>query len=161
VRNADGLLPLHLDAEERVLALALLPETLTLAIDSLYAHDVLVDGIRAHHENTYGFTLPSLANEGELAAMWESVEAADVVVVATLNANLDERQAERVRALVRLGKRVVGIAVAAPYDVLAFPELQTYLVTYEYTQPALSTAAQALFGVVDVTGRLPVSLPGL
>lgn len=158
VRNEAGLLPLRLDVGERVLALALLPEKLTLAVENLYAHDGLVESIRQQHANTQGLTVPSRASEDELATMWAAVEAADVVVVATLNAHLDERQAECMRAMVSTGKRTVGIAVGSPYDVLAFPELQTYLATYEYTQPALRMVGQALFGVVEVEGRLPVTL---
>jgi beta-N-acetylhexosaminidase len=82
------------------------------------------------------------------------------VVAATLNANLDERQAERMRELVGTGKRVVGIAVGAPYDLLAFPGLRTHLATYEFTSPALRTVGQALFGAVEAAGRLPVTLAG-
>jgi beta-N-acetylhexosaminidase len=161
VRNEAGLLPLRLDAGERVLALGLLPDRVTLAVENLYSHDALVESIRQHHANTDGITVASRASEGELAAMWAAIEAADVVVATTLNANLDERQAERMRALVGTGKRVVGIAVGAPYDLLAFPALRTYLATYEFTLPALRTVGQALFGAVEVGGRLPVTLVGM
>lgn len=160
VRNEAGVLPLRLDAGERVLVLGLLPERVTLAVENLYSHDALVESIRQHHANTDGITVPSRASEGELAAMWAAIDAADVVVVATMNANLDERQAERMRALVATGRRVAGIAVGAPYDLLAFPALRTYLATYEFTLPALRTAGQALFGAVEAAGRLPVTLLG-
>ncbi|MGZ6352074.1 MAG: beta-N-acetylhexosaminidase [Ktedonobacterales bacterium] len=160
VRNEAGLLPMRLDAGERVLVLGLLPERVTLAVENLYAHDGLVESVRQYHANVQGITVPSRASEGELAAMWKAIDAADVVVAATLNANLDERQAERMRELVGTGKRVVGIAVGAPYDLLAFPALRTYLATYEFTSPALRTVGQALFGAVEAAGRLPVTLAG-
>ena len=62
------------------------------------------------------------------------------------------------RALVATGKRVAGIAVGAPYDLLAFPALWTYLATYEFTEPALTTVGHILFGEMQARGQLPVSL---
>lgn len=158
VRNDDGLLPLRLNAEERVLALALLPERLTAAAEDLFAHDAVVERIRLHHANTQWLTVPSRASDDELVALWAAIEAADVVVAVTLNAILDERQAERMRRLVGMRRRTVGVAVGAPYDVLAFPELHTYVTTYEYTRPALLAVGQVLFGAAEAGGRLPVRL---
>jgi beta-N-acetylhexosaminidase len=63
------------------------------------------------------------------------------------------------RALLQSGQRVIGLAVGAPYDLLAFPALHTYLVTYEPTDPAQIAAARVLFGHVQPQGHLPVSLP--
>ena len=60
-----------------------------------------------------------------------------------------------------MGKPVIGIAAYNPYDLLAFPELGTYLATYEYTQPAFDAVARVLFGEVQAQGHLPVSIPGL
>jgi len=88
-------------------------------------------------------------------------EDLDVLIVVTVNAHLDSRQAELMQRLVQSGRRVVGIAVCNPYDLLVFPQLRTYLVTYEYTQPALAAAVRVLFGEISARGRLPVSLPGL
>jgi beta-N-acetylhexosaminidase len=82
----------------------------------------------------------------------------DVLIVATVNAHLDEKQAELVRLLAQSGRRVIGIAVRNPYDLEAFPELRTYLVTYEYTRPALEAAARVLFGERQAQGKLPVSV---
>ena len=67
----------------------------------------------------------------------QATNEADTFIVATVNAHLDEQQAEIVRYLVSSGRRVIGIAVRNPYDLSAFPQLRTYLVTYEYTRRAL------------------------
>src|ERR1051326_5015139 len=83
----------------------------------------------------------------------------DIFVIATVNAHLDEGQAELVRHLVASGRRLIGIAVRNPYDLLAFPRLRTYLVIYEYTRPALPAAVRVIFGQRQAQGRLPVSIP--
>jgi len=63
------------------------------------------------------------------------------------------------RRLLASGRPIIGIAACNPYDLAAFPAAPTALATYEYTQPALSAAADALFGAFTPVGRLPVSLP--
>lgn len=158
VRNDTGLLPLRLDVKERIVVVAFLPERLTAAAEHFDAHGALVESIRQHHANTQGMTVPSRASVIEIAAMWAAIEAADVVVAVTLNAILDERQAERMRRLVTMGKRVAGIAAGAPYDLDVFPDLRTYLATYEFTEPALTTVGHILFGEMQARGQLPVSL---
>ena len=91
-----------------------------------------------------------------------TVEAApDLLVVGTYHALYLETQTEMVRRLLDLGIPTVVIATAMPYDLMAFPEATTYLVTYSNRDLALETAVRALFGDAEITGRLPVSLPGL
>lgn len=65
------------------------------------------------------------------------------------------------RCLAQSDRRFIGLAVRNPYDLLAFPQLRTYLVTYEYTRPALAAALRVLFGELQPQGHLPVSLPGI
>jgi beta-N-acetylhexosaminidase len=86
---------------------------------------------------------------------------ADLIIVTTKNAHLHAEQATLVRRLMELNRRVVGIAVHNPYDLLAFPHVATYLATYEYTQPAMEAVAGVLWGEFGPQGHLPVSLPGL
>jgi beta-N-acetylhexosaminidase len=66
-----------------------------------------------------------------------------------------------VRYLVSSGRRVIGIAVRNPYDLQVFPELRTYLATYEFSRPALVAAVRVLFGESQAPGHLPVTIPGL
>ncbi len=77
----------------------------------------------------------------------------------TANANQDHYQAQMVRYLLSTGKPVIGIAAYNPYDLLAFRTLSSYLVTYEYTEPAFTAVARVLFGEVQAQGQLPISLP--
>src|SRR5205085_7644924 len=123
-----------------------------------YTGDVLADILQQHHANVS--ILPVPPGDGGRTLL-ETTHATDIFIVATVNAHLDEGQAEVVRYLVSSGRRVIGIAVRNPYDLLAFPQLRTYLVTYEYTRPALAAAARVLFGERQARGHLPVRFPGL
>jgi beta-N-acetylhexosaminidase len=161
VRNADELLPLRLDAEQRLLVLFPQPTFSTPVIEANFAGDTLVEGIRQRHKHvdTLSIAPQSTLETGE--AIRQAVNRADVVLVVTMNANLDPYQGEFVQQLLQMGRPIIGIASSNPYDLLAFPELRTCLATYEYTPPAFAAAVRVLFGEVQARGHLPVSIPGL
>jgi beta-N-acetylhexosaminidase len=56
---------------------------------------------------------------------------------------------------------LIGISFGNPYLLLSFPKLHTYLVAYGDMPSLQEAAARALLGQIDLTGRLPISLPGL
>jgi beta-N-acetylhexosaminidase len=161
VRNDDALLPLRLDRAENVLVISPRGEAYTRVEDRRYPHEFLARSIRRHHDRvSVMFTSPSLAAV-EREQILRAAGTSDLIIMATLNAHLDQQQAELMRDLLQTGRRVIGIAVGNPYDLLVFPQLRSYLVTYEYTKPALAAAVRVLFGEIQPNGHLPVSLPGL
>jgi beta-N-acetylhexosaminidase len=161
VHDDAGLLPLRLPPDARILAIAYPPDSVTRAVDIVYRHEFLVDGIRARHANVRGVCLGTGTSEANIEELLHSAESADLLLLVTINAHLDPRQAALMQRLLATGRPAIGIAACNPYDPAALPDLKTYLATYEYTQPALSVAAEALFGAFDLQGRLPVSLPTL
>lgn len=54
---------------------------------------------------------------------------------------------------------MVVLAVRDPYDIAYFTDTPTYVVTYSYSPVSLGAATRVLFGEVDPTGKLPVSIP--
>ena len=56
---------------------------------------------------------------------------------------------------------LIGISFGNPYILMSFPKLQTYMVAFGDMPSLQEAAARAILGQVDVTGRLPISLPGL
>ncbi len=158
VRNDEQRLPLRLKPEQRLVLLSLPRNTATLVEDRYYHDNLLLDILRQYHPNSHMQDAPAKLDHGELL---HSTNDLDTYIVATVNAHLDKEQARLVRDLVEAGRRVIGLALRDPYDLQAFPQLQTYLACYEYTVPALQAAARVLFGQARATGRLPVSIPGL
>jgi beta-glucosidase-like glycosyl hydrolase len=66
-----------------------------------------------------------------------------------------------VDALARTGAKVVGVSFGNPYLLADLPQLATYLVAYG-DQPVMQTAiARALFGEAEISGHLPVTIPGI
>ncbi|MBZ5625907.1 MAG: beta-N-acetylglucosaminidase, partial [Acidobacteriia bacterium] len=59
------------------------------------------------------------------------------------------------------GKPVALVALGSPYLLRNFPKVTAYLATFSTVPPSEIAAVRALFGEIDIRGRLPVSIPGL
>ncbi len=164
VRDTVGLLPLRLQPEQQLLLLFLQPTIFSGAVDPEFPGDALIEYVQEHHKGVETRTVSASTVQDEQnenkGALEQTIEQTDVILVVTANANQDAYQGEIMRYLLSTGKPVIGIAAYNPYDVLAFPTLGTYLVTYEYTEPAFVAVARVLFGETQAQGHLPVSLPG-
>ncbi len=161
IRQEGSILPLHLDETTRILVLAQLPPSMTLAIDLAYPHESLVESIRRRHTNTHDLLLRGAADAVDNERLREEIEQSNLIIMATINAHTDPAQVTLMQRLLASGKRVIGLAICNPYDLAAFPQLRTYLATYEYTKPALESAVRVLFGEAQPQGKLPVTIPGI
>ena len=161
VRNEDGLLPLHLEPTGRLLVLFPKRDAWTMVEDRGYPHEFFVESIRQRHAQLTALSISPHSTPADYEEIHRAASESDAILMLTVNAYLDRQQVDLMHSLLRSGRPIIGITVYNPYDLLAFPELHTCLVTYEYTQPALAAAVRVLFGEIQPQGRLPVSLPGL
>ena len=56
---------------------------------------------------------------------------------------------------------VLLVSFGNPYLVRAFPKVSGYLAAFSTVPVSESAVAKALFGEIALTGRLPVSIPGV
>jgi len=89
------------------------------------------------------------------------LSVAKYAVFATRNADRSAWQLEALLAIAQAKgaeTELVVISTCAPYDLLnaklVFPF--AYLATFEFTPPALETAARVIFGEIKPTGKVPV-----
>lgn len=161
VRDPANVLPLRLQPEQRLLVVYPQRAIWTQVEDKRYPNAFLVESVSQHHAKTTAIALNDSMSAIEVEALDRAAREADAILMITINALLDQHQVEIMQTLLATGRPVIGLAVYSPYDLLAFPALNTYVVTYEYTKPAISAAVRALFGEIQPQGKLPVSLPGL
>jgi len=114
--------------------------------------------------------LDSRSTDDEVKAALERAQKADVVIAsmygrvrsgAANSVGIPDQGARVLKALLESRKPVVGISFGNPYLLENFTALQTYLVAYGDMPSLQRAAARALLGQLDLTGRLPISLPGL
>ncbi len=161
VRNEDALLPLRPDAGEGIVVLSPQRNSMTKVEDRYCSDEILVEIIKQHRAVVRLEVIAPGTVDYTLEQLLQTAGESAIFIIATVNAHLDEQQAELVRHLLLSGRRVIAIAVRNPYDLLAFPELRTYLATYEFSRPALVAAVRVLFGESQAQGHLPVTIPAL
>ena len=161
VRDDANLLPINLKPEQRVAVIVPKPADLTPADTSSYVTPKLADSLREYHSCVDEFVISYAPDEKEIASVLNKLSDYDFIVIGTINAFNQEGQTMLVREVLKFNIPMIVVALRLPYDLAAFPEVSTYLCTYGILEPSMQALAKAVFGHGEMTGRLPVSIPGL
>jgi beta-N-acetylhexosaminidase len=159
VKNDDGLLPLAPGLRHVLVAGWGVGTTQSMA-----------DGLQARGATTQVLESGTTPSDAEIDQAVAAAQDADLVLVSTNNAYAVDAatgqptaaaaaQTRLVKALLATGKPVVVAAMRNPYDVASFPDAPTVLDTYGYTSDQVSSLVRVMFGQVNPSGRLPVSIP--
>lgn len=166
VRDEDKLLPLkNLKPDARIFNLAI-----TNGDDRNWIGNQFVARMNRSGLKVEAQVLDERSSEQEIQKAIERAKSADLVI-ATMYGRVRSGQASSVglpdagaRALstVITGKTpVIGISFGNPYLLQNFTGLRTYVVAYGDMPSLQNAVGRALLGEIDITGRLPISLPGL
>jgi beta-N-acetylhexosaminidase len=166
VRDRAALLPMRppSDGPWRIAVLAPRPVDLTPADTSSYAGMGLADALRDALESAgqaasvEAFEAPLDPDPEAIAELRRSAAEATVTIVGTVDALVHPAQARLAEALVDGGNPVVAVALRTPFDILAYPAVDTYACSYGIQPPNLRAVADALLGHIPFRGRLPVRL---
>lgn len=166
VRNDDNLVPLNsLKADARIFNLAI-----TNGDDRLWIANAFVGALSRTRGKIETIVLDDRSSETEVQKALERAKGADVVIASLYgrvrtgqarSVGLPEPGAKALSTLIKNKAPIVGISFGNPYLLQSFPGLRTYLVTYGDMPSLQQAAAGALLGQIGVTGKLPISLPGL
>jgi len=162
VRNENNLLPIKNDKKIVLLSLSSDP-------GDYFAGRRLAAEIVSRLPGTKVFYADGDTGRDKLAEALSAASSADLVVAALFSSlrsgkgtvDLDPGQVEFIRQLKTSGVPVVALSFGSPYFLRHFPEVDGYLCLYRNTQETQELAAMALTGEIRISGRLPVSLPGL
>jgi beta-N-acetylhexosaminidase len=160
VRDRSKLLPIHLASDKKIAVVVPVPQDLTPADTSSYVMPKLADSICTYHPRVDEIRIPFAPSEQDRATLIQKLPGYDLIVIGTINAYAQAEQAEFVRAVLRMNMPVIVVAMRLPYDLVAFPHASTFVCTYSILEPSMRAAAKALFGLFEMTGHLPVTIPG-
>jgi CubicO group peptidase (beta-lactamase class C family) len=104
-----------------------------------------------------------------LADIDRSIANADIIVCATLsrlvtgqNKSADSDHLQQIiQKILAAQKPVVWVALGNPFLLRLVPQLGTYLCSFSYSDNSQIAAAKALAGEIPVSGKMPVSIPGI
>ncbi len=164
-RDERKVLPLKAASAPRLLNLTFTDE------DDRAVTKPFVDELRARLPQAESVTLDLKSTEAEIARALARLDAAkyDAVIYSVA---VRARSGKGSVSLPPLGKRLadelirrnlplVVISFGNPYMLTAMPDAPSYLLAYSPFPFSQRATARALFGEIEIHGKLPVSLPGL
>lgn len=166
VRDEDKLVPLkNLKPDSRVFNLAI-----TNGDDRNWIANAFVSRLGRSGLKVETVVLDERSTEQEVQKAIERAKAADLVFASLYgrvrsgqvsSVGIPQTGARALSNLIEAKAPVVGISFGNPYLLQSFPGLRTYMVAYGDMPSLQQAVARALMGEIDITGRLPISLPGL
>lgn len=162
VKNED-VLPLALSESTKLLAIALFGDPI------LSQRIPFLDEIKTRFPWTEIMILdPRIPPEGYNYAL-EKAEESDIILCGAYvrvkggkgSVNLLEHQIGFLDSLIHLGRPVAVVSFGSPYLISQFPEVNAYLCAYGWGGVSQEAAVKALFGEIDIKGKLPVTIPSL
>ena len=166
VKNEGGILPLRAGSGPRTTAVF----SLSSDADDYYAGRAFVREVRKRLPDAAAFYADAYTGEEFLEEAKSKAIGADDLIIAVFSTlrsakgsvGLLPRHIELVKELAEARQgRVVVLSFGSPYFLRHFPEVGAYLCLYRASLQAQEAAAKAVFGEIDISGRLPVSIPGL
>jgi len=157
VQNTGGLLPLNLTESDKVLLVTVQSsaETTTDAAARFASF------ITPLHANTESLAISENPARTARNTVKNAAASADVVIIATAHAEAYSGLVTLINDLLAMPKPVVAVGLREPYELAAIPNVTAYLAAYNYRNCGFAAAADVIFGVVNPSGLLPVTIPGL
>jgi beta-N-acetylhexosaminidase len=163
VKNEGSILPLS--GEDQKIAVF----SLSSDPGGYFAGRTFVREIQKRCPELIAFYADAFTGEKFIQEAIEKASRADVLVFALFSSlgawkgsvGLDSRHVQIIQEAEVNSIPVVVISFGSPYFLRHFPDVDSYLCVYRWSSPAQKAAVKALFGEINITGRLPVSLPGL
>lgn len=161
VRDETRQLPLKVSSDDTIAVITVRPVNLTPADTSAVVEIKLADAIRKRHHNTLALQMSHTPTDSEIRDLLAQLEPINTIIIGTISAEQYHGQAKLIEALQARGKSPIIIALRTPYDILAFPTIQTYLCSYGIRKVTTEAVAKVLFGEIPATGILPCAIPGI
>ncbi len=174
VKNQGGLLPLNSNTDQKIAVIAINDD-----LNHPDIGEIFIEQIKQRANISHEFMVDPDTPGDVLAGIQLELSQADVIVAGIFarvyarrgSAELmHENILEFVQNLSTASVPVVAVSFGSPYMIRQYPEVASYLVAtepswgfygYAKHRPGQIAAARALFGEVEVGGKLMVTIPGL
>jgi beta-N-acetylhexosaminidase len=129
----------------------------------------LIDEVKKRAPGVTTFVLDPAMTKADLDQVAEKASSCGQIVAAAYvsvnayrgNVALAGGYPDFLNALIAGKVPVLLAALGNPYLMRGFPNVAAYLTTFSPTPTSETALAKALFGEIAITGRLPVSIPGV
>jgi len=152
VKDESNLIPIDMFNSKKILVLDFFLKRSSLVEDDIENKNLLVDFLREEGVEVKHYTF----FEGEHTM--PSLEGIDRIIVCSFNAIHNPYQVKIIRKIQTLNIPFIVLALCNPYDLQVFPEVSTFLTTYDYSPFNLQLASKVIVGKHKAQGTLPVTL---
>ncbi len=171
IKDERNQIPLKLAANARVLYLSVLdyPAEWRIAAPSR----AIIPALREKWPDLQAVEVSDASSPNELALVRAMARRFDAVVAGIfVRASSGSGRIDLAPAIVRLlqdlarqsarnNQPLVSVFFGNPYVPMSVPELPVMLETYDFSDHAEISAVRALTGEIPISGRLPITLPGM
>jgi beta-N-acetylhexosaminidase len=164
VKNEGGVLPLAPGGKLAVLSLS-------SDLGDYFAGRAFATAMKTRFPDAAAFYADGDTGQEALDEAFTKASGAATVVIALFSkvgagkgsVDLEPKHVDLIRRLAALenGPAVVVVSFGSPYFLRHFPEADAYVCMYRNTPETQGIAPRALAGEMDVSGKLPVSIPDL
>jgi beta-N-acetylhexosaminidase len=134
-----------------------------------FAGRTFVREMKMRVPRAFEFYAEPTTGDNFIAEVMEKVKNTEVIVIGLFsrlsagkgNVGLDLRHVQLIKDLASGDQRVVVVSFGSPYFLRHFTDVDVYLCAYRHADESQKAAVKALFGEIDIVGKLPVSIPGV
>lgn len=154
----NGILPI--DKDSNTLLVSVNPNVATEVDETLATNVTIGTYLGQHIASLEEVHITTTVTDLEMAEIMLKAKNADKVIVTTYQASANPSQVALVQMLLKqYDEKLAVIALRSPYDIEHFPNVATYIATYESRPLALQSVSKVLIGELQAIGQLPVQLP--
>ncbi|MGE6203957.1 glycoside hydrolase family 3 N-terminal domain-containing protein [Guptibacillus hwajinpoensis] len=124
----------------------------------------LGNAVRAVHDNTTVIEVDAsytLTDEQR-----ETLASADQIIIGTYTYSVSTRSPEHPQMMMvdtimsETDADVIAIGIRNPYDIMAYPNVDSYIAQYGFRTASFEATAATIFGENAPSGKLPITIPG-
>nr|WP_239558658.1 glycoside hydrolase family 3 protein [Peribacillus deserti] len=146
VKN-NGILPVKAAKEDKI-----------VVISNAYNADFSAQ-VRKHHENVKSITATKPLTSAQLA----EIQDAKYIFLGTSTSSVSGRSPNSdlmklANQLIDLSIPVISLGIRNPYDIMAYPNTDAYLVQYGFRPASFEASVNTIFGKNNPSGKLPVTI---
>jgi beta-glucosidase-like glycosyl hydrolase len=165
VKNEGNILPLSPRTPGKKIAVF----SLSSDPDDYYAGSPFIREVQKRRPGVFCLYADAFTGQEYIQEARGKAAGADIIIFALFSSlrtakgsvDLLPRHIEFVKQMAAGPAKIVVLSFGSPYFLRHFPEVDAYVCLYRNTAQAQEVAAKAIFGEIEVSGRLPVSIPDL
>jgi len=152
VKDENNLIPVDKSNNKKILVIDFFHKRVSPVEDDVENNNSLATFLKEEGLDVEHYTF--LEDNGTIP----SLEGIDRVIACSFDAIHNSHQVKIIRKIQTLNIPFIVLALCNPYDLQVFPEVSTFLTTYDYSPFNLKVASEIIIGKYKARGILPVTL---